>query len=134
MILKKIKVKGQYTGINKRGLTVGGVPMMPNFPAKTVEVDEATYKRLVEGEKNGWFKIVEDNYDLFLASKRGLAPEIKTNEIKNENVDKPVENVDKPAENAVDNDEEEKKEADAPKKVKRTTKKKETAAETEEVK
>ena len=127
MILKKIKVKGQYTGINKRGLTVGGVPMMPNFPAKTVEVDEATYKRLVEGEKNGWFKIVEDNYDLFLASKRGLAPEIKTNEIKNENVDKP-------AENAVDNDEEEKKEADAPKKVKRTTKKKETAAETEEVK
>lgn len=69
-MLKKITVSGQYLGTDKRGTMIGGVPFLPGMPARTVEVTEDTYHKLVKGSENGWFKIVNDNYALFCTSRK----------------------------------------------------------------
>ena len=74
MILRNITIKGRYTGKERRGIIVGGIPFLPGLPAKNTYVDEKTFKFLLEGQKSGWFVIDEDNYKLFLAS-RGIVVE-----------------------------------------------------------
>lgn len=125
--MKKITIKGKYTGINKRGLTVGGVPMRKDLPAKRVEVDEVTYKRLLEGEKNGWFEITEDNYAEYL----GITGEVTApKEVKEETIEETIEEATEEAteeaiEKVKEEATEETEESATVKKAKRTAKKKE---------
>lgn len=91
MMLNKITIKVKYTGVDKRGTVIGGVPFLPGLPAKTVSVDEDTYLSLLKSQEGGWLKIEEDNYDVFLAV-RGIKIEpIKVAEVKEVEVKEVIE-------------------------------------------
>lgn len=67
--LTKITLRGKYTGVNSRGIIVGGTLMLPNMPATLVNVTEETFDFLKKGAENGWFKIEKDNYEQFCISR-----------------------------------------------------------------
>ena len=68
-MLQHITVLGRYTGTDKRGIVVGGIPFTPGMNPKRTRVDEATFLKLVRGVENGWFEIVEHNYEKYVTSR-----------------------------------------------------------------
>ena len=68
-MLQHITLVGKYTGKDKRGIIVGGVPFYPGMPLKVAKVNEDTFQILIKGTKNGWFHIEKDNYDKYLQSR-----------------------------------------------------------------
>ena len=68
-MLQHITVLGRYTGTDKRGIIIGGLPFYPGMNPQKIRVDEDTFKTLLRGVENGWFEIKEDNYHQFKVSR-----------------------------------------------------------------
>lgn len=97
-MLQFITLLGRYTGMDKRGLIVGGTHLLPGNEPKKLRVDEATFLNLLKGVENGWFEIKEDNYEKFVISRfRTFTPVAKetpaTEEVAEEATEEATEEV-----------------------------------------
>ncbi|MCX8074091.1 MAG: hypothetical protein N2749_00695 [Clostridia bacterium] len=101
-MLEKITITGIYTGSEERGIMVGGKIFLPHH-VLAADVDENTFFVLREGEKNGWFKINQDNYNEFLKS-RGR--EVNVDKYEENNIKTEVKELDNNTDEMSNNDDE----------------------------